>query len=549
MRKLSSRCSFFCKLTLGWLLASGAAVADTKTELPPFRWLSKAQRTELEGVLTQKLQQYASNKPYYIQLATVPLSVNLDLETGAVIVEVGASFGPDSDDPDMEDLETELSNVAGEVLEGVAVYRGLTFRYGGKDFYYYHPEDWHPPVTEPRVPRDASKSDGAAIQATQPKIVVSPGHGLFRLYNGDKFSWVYQRPMANGVREDRVTQEFARELVSWLPIYSQGAVVERTRSTSGDSDTSPGGDSWNDYAARYHLEAIYPDHPEIWHNRPDDKSRNREYKEDIRSRPLFANHIGADAILHLHTNASSNPSTNGAQILFAEGSTESEKLADSILCAMNEAIKNEDAYKNFKVASKSQSGKHGENRLARMPSALLEIGFHTNPDDAALIQDMRFQDIAMRGAAKGYWIYSLGKTCEPFEAVSVSDVQGPQDVDIPIPVIVNIRGFPRTLRQGVSSIYAMVEPVSCPSGVNCHKWMVNASSKHPDGPFEYRHMCGGPGKASFTARYRVTLRDRDDLLSSPLEYNITCQPQKPNDLVGSGIYVEGYTQPTSRLSS
>jgi hypothetical protein len=127
-------------------------------------------------------------------------------------------------------------------------------------------------------------------------------------------------------------------------------------------------------------------------------------------------------------------------------------------------------------------------------------------------------------------------------------VQGPQDVNIRIPVIVNTHGFPRTQRQGVSSVYAMVEPVSCPSGVRCDKWTVSASSKHPDGPFEYRHMCRGPGKVPFTARYRVTLSDRDELLSSPLEYNVTCQPQSPNDLMGSGISVEGYAQPTNQLS-
>jgi hypothetical protein len=155
------------------------------------------------------------------------------------------------------------------------------------------------------------------------------------------------------------------------------------------------------------------------------------------------------------------------------------------------------------------------------------------------MKNITFRDIAMRGVAKGYWIYSLGKTCEPFQFVSVADVEGPQDGETRIPVIINVKGFPRTYDENPFRIDAYVEPVTCPSGVTCHSVGLLAIGQQLEGPYEYKHVCTGPSTGSFVARYRVTIKDRDGVKPPPMEYNVTCKPHDPaSPNSSSHIYVD-----------
>ena len=530
-------------LAWGLLLASMQAMAENSATPLPIQIVSPTERAKLEELLTKKMQSYASRNPYYAQLHAGPLSAKLNLLNSGVTVELGEAFGPDADSPEAEEFQHQLGLIAHSMLEGRIDYRGIEFLYGGKDLYYYHPDQWQAPETE-QLRRPKAADNDASVEASFPTVVVSSGHGKYRLYNdaGNKFDWVWQRAEANGVREDMVTHDLGKRLLFWLPYFKSDITVAFTRSLLPDKNET-GGDWWRNYSARTHLEATYPDHPEIWHNRPDDHSKSREYREDINSRPLFANHIGAGAIVHLHTNASEDPSDSGARAYFTKGRADSEKLADNLLCGMKEVIHSKEFYKHFKVATKSEFGSHGENSKAQMPSALLEVGFHTNPDDTTLLKDTYFHSVAMQGVAKGYWIYSLGKTCVPLEVVSVPDVEGPQDAKVAFPVLVNIHGFPHTVTDGAFAVKAHVDAISCPSGATCQGGRIHASSKQPDGPYEYRHTCTGSNEVSFVARYRLTLEDSDGVSTEPLEYNVTCQssgtvdPYRP-----STIFTNDYAQ-------
>lgn len=55
-----------------------------------------------------------------------------------------------------------------------------------------------------------------------------------------------------------------------------------------------------------------------------------------------------------------------------------------------------------------------------MPAALVEIGFHTNAQDAKLLKRWRFQDAAMVGLRKGYEQFFAGNDCEPLSIKSAS---------------------------------------------------------------------------------------------------------------------------------
>src|SRR3546814_2540627 len=100
------------------------------------------------------------------------------------------------------------------------------------------------------------------------------------------------------------------------------------------------------------------------------------YDEDIRSRPLYANHIDADVLINLHTNASTNAAANGTRAFVARNRPYDLELANNILCGMKELIHVQAAYKNFNVANQAViAGNYGENNRARMPSVVLEVGF------------------------------------------------------------------------------------------------------------------------------------------------------------------------------
>jgi hypothetical protein len=177
-------------------------------------------------------------------------------------------------------------------------------------------------------------------------------------------------------------------------------------------------------AARYQLEERLPDRPDIWHSLPDSTHVRREYLEDIRSRPLYANEIGAGALVHLHTNASDSLLARGTKVLFQKGSTESSRLGSMILCYMGEAIHSSDSFRDFPVDRSPTSGDYGENRLATMPSVIVEVGFHTNAEDAAALKDYDFMAKSMAGLAKGYRLYKEEASCTPFALNAPATAQG-----------------------------------------------------------------------------------------------------------------------------
>src|SRR3546814_552599 len=95
-----------------------------------------------------------------------------------------------------------------------------------------------------------------------------------------------------------MTQKFVDPLVNWIFARYGGSVrLARSRSLH----TPPGGlYPWWKLAGRYYLQRLLPHNREIWNSldRPLPGRRNLwHYDEDIRSRPLYANHIDADVLI------------------------------------------------------------------------------------------------------------------------------------------------------------------------------------------------------------------------------------------------------------
>ena len=292
--------------------------------------------------------------------------------------------------------------------------------------------------------------------------------------------------------------------------------LPRSKSTNMHPDSSY---PWWQMDGREYLESVYPDNSEIWHSLSAPK-RGRyklwQYDEDINSRPLFAKHIGTDALFSLHTNASINPSISGTRAFVALNRPEDLDLANEILCGMKELIHAQDAYASFNVASQAQaSDKYGENTLAIMPAVVLEVAFHTNASDAAALQDPVFMDAAMKGAEKGFRLHAEGKICKPFKNTSFPDVtfQRPGAQIIPV----NFEGFP------YFPVTLVIENVTCAPGNTCNGGS-GTINEPQDSPFQIQMECTGTSETTDTSRFSVKLTDVDSVEASAFEFALTCLP-------------------------
>ena len=92
-----------------------------------------------------------------------------------------------------------------------------------------------------------------------------------------------------------------------------------------------------------------------------------------------ANAWDADIFVSIHTNASVNPSANGAEaLIYSVSSTEAYNLAEDIITNLTEVT----GLRNRGVIERP--GLYVLRRTA-MPAVLVELGFITNPDDAELM--------------------------------------------------------------------------------------------------------------------------------------------------------------------
>jgi len=106
----------------------------------------------------------------------------------------------------------------------------------------------------------------------------------------------------------------------------------------------------------------------------------------LAARGALAKSRGCDMFISVHINASADPEANGAEVIVVESDTRSAAVADKLLdvlvrCGLHRH--------GVKWDSQSQ---HSRLKVLRdtyrsMPAVLLEIGFITNPTDAAKLRD------------------------------------------------------------------------------------------------------------------------------------------------------------------
>jgi len=100
----------------------------------------------------------------------------------------------------------------------------------------------------------------------------------------------------------------------------------------------------------------------------------------LRARVNDANRWGADYFISIHTNAFSNPAANGSEALVYRSGGEAYYLAEDILNEIVQRLGMRDRGVKVRPALYVL-------RRTRMPAVLVELGFITNPSDAAKMRD------------------------------------------------------------------------------------------------------------------------------------------------------------------
>ncbi|WP_401732780.1 N-acetylmuramoyl-L-alanine amidase family protein [Stenotrophomonas muris] len=469
------------------VLASAAEASRAAEDPGAYAELVALLEREISAQLTRHLQEKG-------RLRQVTVSVVVDPQGRRMVVDFGPGYLPGNDQnfgelflvPLAADLRHYSDQAGLDILD-------VEFLFQGKPMEAHFPED-HP------APR-AARSRSAHTQA-----LVSSSHGYIALHPSR--AWEFQRPAPLGLQEDVLSPTYGDELQGLLEQRS-GLVVHRARSRSTDPHPESG-HPWEHMSARYHLKALLPERADIWNELPNSADSNREVKEDIRTRPNYANHLGVDVMLSLHTNGNSAPSVRGAEVYHHRAKPEDKALGDSILCGMRELIRAQPGYENFPVRAESAADGHGENRIGKMPSVIIETAYHSNPDDVAALQDPVFRSASMKGVEKGYRLWATGKTCEPLALHPIPDtdvpVQSARDVEV------RYAGNPQYPLSVELSLTTCSEAGACSSSTK--------TFDDPMQPVVINLACNGIGTG--VARWSALLRDADGVASAPVEFSQAC---------------------------
>ncbi|HGM5044577.1 TPA: N-acetylmuramoyl-L-alanine amidase [Stenotrophomonas maltophilia] len=469
------------------VLASGDQPAKALEDPGAYAEVVALLEREAANQLTRHLQERG-------ELRQISVSISLDVKGRSMVISFGPGYLPG---PDRGYDELFLIPMA-STLRFYAEKSGLDvndidFLFDGKTLEQYYPEDLAvPPKTKEKL--------------THTSALVSASHGYISLHPSRE--WKFQRPAPLGIQEDTLSPLFGDELQVLMEQRS-GLTVHRARSRSTELH-QVSGKPWEHMSSRYHLKALFPERTDMWNEFPNSPESAREKEEDIRARPNYANHLGVDVMLSLHTNGSDSASLRGTEVYYHQEKPQDKALADSILCGMREIIRAQPGYLDFPIRESSTSARHGENRIGKMPSVIVETAYHSNPDDVAALQDPVFRSASMKGVEKGYRLWATGKTCEPLALRPVPDtdvpIQAARDIEL------SYAGNPQYPLSVELSLASCSEEGACTPSAT--------TFDDPAKPLTINLACNGPDPG--VARWSAVLRDADGVATTPVEFSQAC---------------------------
>ncbi|MEN5271432.1 N-acetylmuramoyl-L-alanine amidase [Stenotrophomonas lactitubi] len=491
------RCSPGTCFVIASLFAPFQSMADTGSSAANVQH-SDAQ---LDAILTVRAQEILDRMGRLEgQSKDIRVQVIFDFNAGAIQVHFGPGMLPDDYGASFEDQHDAFRHGLTHVAQKAAQVKEITFRYQGREIEAYFPE----------VRREAEDAQRARERRSQGgHAFVSASHGYY--YHHGWRRWALQRDQYHGVQEDFITPQYADELQKWLARRGSGVVTTRPRSLLTEIQHPEAMQPWWQMAARYSVKERFPENPKIWNSKGDRIYPTRDYDEDINSRPLMANHVGAGVALHLHTNGADDTAASGARAVVQPGRPDDLLLGRSILCYMKELIQSAEGYGEFSVGGEPFQVDKGENRLSEMPSIIVEMGFHTNPADAAALQDSVFRTASMKGVEKGYRLFREGKGCLPLKAEPIPGINLSQGDSQQVDVV--FEGYPQY------PIELVTTNVGCPPGWTCTDGRVHIEALDAK-PSQITLRCENAGSAPIFWDTQVV--DDDGVKSPPVRHWVQC---------------------------
>jgi N-acetylmuramoyl-L-alanine amidase len=258
----------------------------------------------------------------------------------------------------------------------------------------------------------AGRTKPSTIAGT--KITLNPGHGWTKRESG---AWGLQRPNPNPNGSPPVyVQEDFNNLETAIIIKDALAAVNANVSSVRNLDKNAGnglsGNPLWQEAAKHHLERIAAP-AGVWNSERDARGSDCEEDKDIRSRPLYANSLGSDVLIGLHSNAVSSgwQLARGTRVYYSTENflpgtpstqqSESVTLATALAAKIVASIRAARPDLNWPDAQVIGSPDYGETRFAQMPAVILETGFHTNPIDGPALAEISFRSAVASGIREG----------------------------------------------------------------------------------------------------------------------------------------------------
>ncbi|NLO99596.1 MAG: cell wall hydrolase [Clostridiaceae bacterium] len=119
-------------------------------------------------------------------------------------------------------------------------------------------------------------------------------------------------------------------------------------------------------------------------------------KQDLTARKKFIDESGADAVVSIHMNSFSETKYYGAQTFYPPSSIDSERLAKNIQNALIDVCD-----KTNKRTALLKKERIILFRDLKVPTALVECGFLSNPEEEAKLKTLEYQELLAKGIKKG----------------------------------------------------------------------------------------------------------------------------------------------------
>ncbi|OEH93225.1 N-acetylmuramoyl-L-alanine amidase CwlD [Bacillus solimangrovi] len=132
------------------------------------------------------------------------------------------------------------------------------------------------------------------------------------------------------------------------------------------------------------------------------KGYSNRKREDLKKRVEIVNDKGNDLFLSIHLNAIPSPQWHGAQTFYYPHLEESERLSKFIQYEIRRNLENTNRY--AKAIQHVYLMKH-----AKIPGALVEIGFLSNPHERELLRQDAYQEKMAAAIYQGVLRYYTGE--------------------------------------------------------------------------------------------------------------------------------------------